>query len=461
MTDLTQQLATRADAAELDVPPAGGTPARRTIADLLEAQRHEIARALPAHLDPDRFARIVLTECRRNPKLMQCTPASLLGALMQAAQLGIEPGPLQQCYLVPYGNEVTFIVGYRGFIDLFRRSGAGATIVAREVCEHDEFSLEYRNDADQLVHVPNLRGRGDPYAYYGLARMADGTQLVHVMTLDEIDRHRQRSKSKDSGPWKTDAVAMSRKTVIRAMAPYLPLSPEVAHALEADEGVYVFKGGSTQLAAEVAAAVSDPTPAAPALSPAAAEPTAAAPPADEPPPPPDDGLADDGLPADPEFHDGNPEDDVPVSGWASLEAATQAHEALAARIGALPDEARDQVRAAAPGWPLAHDDYVAVEQLVNELEARPGGDAASAGPAGTEPDAVVGGAPAPAGPAPSDADPWQKPLADWSLGQLRGELDRIGLAADRRSRSDMTAALRGYGMERGLLRNADGTGVLL
>lgn len=261
-TDLTQQLATRAAA-----PPAKrGT----TVADLIEQQKPQIALALPHHLDTERFARIALTELRRNPRLAACNPVSLLGALMQSAQLGLEPGPLGQAYLVPFGNEVTFIIGYRGLIDLFRRSGEMLSIVAREVRDADEFEFWVDETGDRLRHVPNLRGdRGQAYAYYAIARFRDGGQLVHVMTRDDIDRHRKRSRSKDSGPWQTDYDAMARKTVIRAMAPYLPLSAEVASAFDADERSHEWRPATGVVAsgtvntemAPVAAAAALPAPA--------------------------------------------------------------------------------------------------------------------------------------------------------------------------------------------------------
>jgi recombination protein RecT len=219
----------------------GGTPTR-TVYDLLEQQKTQIARALPKHMSAERFARIVLTECRRTPRLMGCTPESLLGAVMLSAQLGLEPGPLGHCYLLPFRNtrngttEVQFLIGYKGLIDLARRSGNIESIVAREVCEHDEFEFEYGLD-ERLVHRPALTDRGNPIAYYAVAKYRDGGHTMMVMSLDDIAARRARSRAKDSGPWVTDFDAMARKTVIRAMASYLPLSIEAAQAVLADETV--------------------------------------------------------------------------------------------------------------------------------------------------------------------------------------------------------------------------------
>lgn len=220
--------------------PARSTAAP-TVRDLIEKQKPQIARALPAHMDPERFTRIVLTEIKRTPKLASCTPASLLGAMMLSAQLGLEPGPLGHAYFVPYGNEVQFILGYKGYIDLARRSGNIESIIAREVCEGDHFVYEY-GLAEKCEHRPALTGRGKPYAYYAIARYRDGGQTFLVMSRDDIEKRRQRSKAKNNGPWQTDYDAMAKKTVIRAMASFLPLSIEAQRATANDGQVAHFDG---------------------------------------------------------------------------------------------------------------------------------------------------------------------------------------------------------------------------
>jgi len=101
----------------------------KTIQDLLKRMEPQIRKALPKHLEPERLARIALTEIRKNPKLLECSRESLLGAVMTAAQLGLEPGVLGHAYLIPYWNnktksyEVQFQIGYKGLLDLVRRSG--------------------------------------------------------------------------------------------------------------------------------------------------------------------------------------------------------------------------------------------------------------------------------------------------------------------------------------------------
>lgn len=206
-----------------------------TIAQLLEKLKPQIARALPKHMSAERITRIALTTLRTNPGLQRCNPESFLGAVMLSAQLGLEPGPLGQAYLVPYGSEVTFIIGYKGIIELARRSGQIKSIEARTVYENDAFEYAFGLEP-QLRHVPAAGERGNPVCWYGIAHFKDGGYYFEVLSQADVERYRARSKAKDSGPWKTDYDAMAKKTVIRRMAPYLPLSIEAASAVAADEG---------------------------------------------------------------------------------------------------------------------------------------------------------------------------------------------------------------------------------
>lgn len=226
-------MATTADAKQALVAQPKAAP---TVNDLIERLRPQIERALPNTMSADRFARIVLTTLRTSPNLAKCDPHSLMAACMLSAQLGLEPGPLGHAYFVPYGREVTFIIGYRGMLDLARRSGEIKSIEAREVCANDRFEYAFGLDP-KLTHVPANGERGEPTHYYGIARFADGSYYFEVLSKADVDGYRKRSRASEKGPWQTDYSAMARKTVIRRMAPYLPLSPEAARAVASDEGV--------------------------------------------------------------------------------------------------------------------------------------------------------------------------------------------------------------------------------
>ncbi|WP_051296657.1 recombination protein RecT [Anaeroarcus burkinensis] len=210
------------------------TPAQ-TVQDYLRRMGPEIAKALPKHMDADRMARIALTTIRTTPKLLECRIESLMAGIMQAAQLGLEPGQLGHCYLIPYGNQATFIIGYKGMIDLARRSGNIKSIYTHCVYQNDEFSYQYGLNQD-LHHVPAEEERGSFKGAYAVAHFVDGGYQFEYMTAAEIEKRRNRSKAANSGPWVTDFEEMAMKTVLRHMWKFLPISVEVLSKVEqADE----------------------------------------------------------------------------------------------------------------------------------------------------------------------------------------------------------------------------------
>ncbi len=212
------------------------------------------------HLDPERMMRVVANAIRTTPKLQQCEPMSFLGALMHCASLGLEPNtPLGHAYLIPFENkrknvtEVQVVIGYKGLIDLARRTGQLASIHGDVVYSDDKlFSHEYGSN-QHLRHIPGPR-KGKIVAFYCYVEldMGHGTTAKghRVMTLEEVIAHRNQysqgwktavrfNKTKDS-PWSEENPAfeaMGIKTVIRRMASRgeLPMSVEFIQAMDTDE----------------------------------------------------------------------------------------------------------------------------------------------------------------------------------------------------------------------------------
>ena len=239
--------------AKLPANQAGGN----AVKDFFEANKSNIAAVLPKHVTPDRMVRIALGALRQNPKLMQCTTESLVGGVMQCAQLGLEPNtPLGHAYLIPFDKrakkngqwvvertDVQVVMGYKGLIDLARRSGQIVSIAAHAVYENDVFEFEYGLD-EKLKHVPTDVNRGEIVHFYAVAKLVGGGHAFEVMSATAVNRIRDESngyktavrmKKEGEHIWTQHYEQMGRKTVLRRLFKYLPVSIELATAVSMDE----------------------------------------------------------------------------------------------------------------------------------------------------------------------------------------------------------------------------------
>lgn len=216
----------------------------KTMKAYIAQMKGEIEKALPSVITPERFTRIVTSAISTTPQLAQTTPQSFLGAMMTAAQLGLEPNtPLGQAYLLPYKNkgvlECQFQLGYKGLIDLAYRSGQVTIIQAHEVCENDEFEYSFGLEPS-LRHVPARNSRGNVICYYAMFRTKDGGFGFEVMSKDDIQQHANRySKSYGSSysPWATNFDEMAKKTVLKKCLKYAPLKSDFIRAVANDETI--------------------------------------------------------------------------------------------------------------------------------------------------------------------------------------------------------------------------------
>ena len=214
------------------------------IITLVNQQKPAIARALPSHCNADRMHRVAITALRMNPKLQQCTPDSILGCLMISSQLGLEINtPLGHAYLIPYGKECTFIVGYKGLLDLAYRTGNYIKFDAHAVYKEDEFDYRLGLNSD-LSHKPHLGVReGKPICYYAYYTTKSGGSNFKVWSTEEIEAHGKKyspSFSRSSSPWKTSFDSMAKKTVLKDLMKLAPMSPEdkeMMSRLESDNAV--------------------------------------------------------------------------------------------------------------------------------------------------------------------------------------------------------------------------------
>lgn len=208
-----------------------------------DSVKKQMALAMPKHMTPDRLMRIAMTEVRKVPALAKCNVQSFMGAIMQCAQLGIEPGSaLGHAYLLPFGNgkandglaNCQLIIGYRGMIDLARRSGQIISLSARSVHQNDEFHYTYGLE-ETLTHIPATDNRGDLTHVYAVAKLKGGGVQFEVMSKSDVMQIKASSKAGNNGPWVSHFDEMAKKSVIRRLFKYLPVSIEVTQAVILDE----------------------------------------------------------------------------------------------------------------------------------------------------------------------------------------------------------------------------------
>ncbi|MBJ9658824.1 recombinase RecT [Burkholderia multivorans] len=225
-----------------------------SVKQFFESQKATLAAVLPRHVSPDRMLKIALGALRTTPKLMECTVESLMGAVVQCSQLGLEPNtPLGHAYLIPFEKkkkvggewvtekvETQIVIGYKGLIDLARRSGQVVSIAAHAVYEHDHFDYAFGLD-EKLEHKPAMSARGRVIAFYAVAKLVGGGHAFEVMSAEQVNEIRDASQNykfardKEKTVWGQHYEEMGRKTVLRRLFKYLPVSIELASAAAIDD----------------------------------------------------------------------------------------------------------------------------------------------------------------------------------------------------------------------------------
>ena len=210
---------------------------------------------MPDGLNRDRFNNLVVSLVRRTPDLVQCVATregrtSLILAVLQCASLGLEPNsPLREASIVPRKNkgrqEAQLMIEYRGLIKLARRSGELSTIRAEVVHERDDFAYEL-GLTPSLRHIP-YDGDDDPGPLthcYAVAVFKDGgSQFIVAPRRVVHNEHRAKSdswrneRSRPFSPWTEFEASMWRKTAVRCLEPFLPLTADAQRAMVASEPV--------------------------------------------------------------------------------------------------------------------------------------------------------------------------------------------------------------------------------
>jgi recombination protein RecT len=214
-----------------------------TVQDFITKKKDLIARVLPKAITPERLLGIFEMILNSSPKLKECSQKSLIGAVIQTAQLGLQPGNIGHIHLIPFNNkgvlECQLIIGYRGYVELVNRSKEATILSAEVVYEKDQF--QYEQGLNPILrHIPAGGDRGEKIGVYCIAKNLLANEKVFVyLQKEDVEKIKAASKSasSDYSPWSTWPDEMWKKSAVKRITKYLPLSAESEKAISADETI--------------------------------------------------------------------------------------------------------------------------------------------------------------------------------------------------------------------------------
>lgn len=234
---------------------AAGTPGTdvekaSSLKQQIERMTSEYQLAMPKGMEATQLVRDAVTCLRTIKNLDACEPASVLGALMTCAQLGLRPAVLGHAWPLPYwdnktgGYKAQLVIGYKGYVELGYRSGKITAITSRIVRQGEKFTIAYHEDRDELLHEPSIDGLpGEIRCFYSTARLVNGGYTVtEPYSIARMEAHRDKHAPRNKagaivGPWMDNFPEMGQKTMVLVNYRLLPKSAEMAIAMEADEGI--------------------------------------------------------------------------------------------------------------------------------------------------------------------------------------------------------------------------------
>ncbi len=234
----------------------------------MEKLKPQLARALPSHMNADRMTRLALTQFSTTPSLQKCNPNSIAGAIMTAAQLGLEPGINGQGYLIPYKDTCTFVPGWKGLVDLVARSGR-ATVWTGAVRTGDEFEYQL-GDTPFCKHKPGDEDDDALFTHvYAIGRVRDAEMpVIEVWSRIKVQKHLNKYNKVGERHYamsdENNLEMYARKCALLQVLKYMPSSIELANAITAsnaaeeghgvviENGIIVDMGNDTVGRAQVA-----------------------------------------------------------------------------------------------------------------------------------------------------------------------------------------------------------------
>jgi recombination protein RecT len=212
-------------------------PAVQEVRGALEKMAPQFKAALPAHVSVEKFVRVTLTAVQMNPDLLNADRRTLFASAMRASQMGLMPDGREGA-IVTFKNQAQFMPMVAGVMKLVRNSGEISTWSVQAVYENDTFDF-CLGDEEHITHKPALSNRGKIIAVYSIVTMKDGEKSREVMSIEDVDAIRKRSRSGNAGPWASDYAEMAKKTVVRRHSKRLPLSTDIDGVVHEDDAMFM------------------------------------------------------------------------------------------------------------------------------------------------------------------------------------------------------------------------------
>jgi recombination protein RecT len=194
---------------------------RNNIQGMIQAEKFKSAMAdvLPKHVTPDRMARVAIAAMTKTPKLLECSPVSVMGALMTASETGLEPDG-RMGHLVPFGKEAVFIPDYKGIVSLIQQAGVADAIDAFIIREKDTFEHSMGLVTEHTYIFG--KDRGEIIGAWARFRLSSGEEKHEMMTVEQLEHVRSKSSASKKGPWVDDYEEMCKKTVAKRGSKWIP-----------------------------------------------------------------------------------------------------------------------------------------------------------------------------------------------------------------------------------------------
>ena len=203
----------------------------------LTSMTPQFAAALPKHVSAERFVRVVMTAIQTSPSLLEADRRTLFASATKAAQQGLLPDGREGAIVV-FKGQAQWMPMVAGIMKLVRNSGEISTWSVQAVYQNDTFDFCLGDD-EHITHKPALSKRGELIAVYSIVTMKDGEKSREVMSVEDVNAIRARSRSGGSGPWVSDFAEMAKKTVVRRHSKRLPMSTDLDDALRADDELFM------------------------------------------------------------------------------------------------------------------------------------------------------------------------------------------------------------------------------